>query len=166
MYWYRVFPVAIVVVVLFGLGANQTLAGEPVKYKASGTSINTKWHEIEVGDTDGHVIAVFENKQVWVSEITGETAIAHSRGTIDLNKKSGQGTMRGYNVTTWENGDKRYGSYEGKLMGKGQWEGTYTDMGGTGKFDGCSGGGIWRSKSLGPGISHLESEGERTFQSQ
>ena len=46
---------------------------EKVKIKATATSINTKWHQIEVGDVEGHVIAAFENTQVWTSEITGET---------------------------------------------------------------------------------------------
>ncbi len=163
---YRILPAVTLVMVLIVLGANPALAGETVKYKATGTSINTKWHEIEVGYTEGHVVAVFQNTQVWVSEITGERVTAFSRGTMDLNKKSGQGTVKGYNVTTWASGDKRFGSYEGKMVGKGQWEGTYTDIGGTGKFDGCSGGGTWKSKSLGRGISHIESEGERTFKSE
>ncbi len=166
MSWYRILPTVTVVMVLIVLVASPALAGETVKTKATGTSINTKWHQIEIGDTEGHVVAVFQNTQVWISEITGERATAFSRGTMDLNKKSGQGTMKGYNVTTFANGDKRFGSYEGKMVGKGQWEGTHTDIGGTGKYDGCTGGGTWKAKSLARGISHVEAEGERIFKSE
>lgn len=166
MYWYRIFPMVIVAIVILVFGTLPAFAGEAVKVKATGTSINTKWHEIDVGDTEGHVVAVFQNTQVWVSELSGERATAFSRGTMDLYKKSGQGTMRGYSIWTFENGDKRFSNYAGKIVGKGQWQGTYTDIGGTGKFDGCSGEGTWKTQSLGPGISHIEAEGERTFKSQ
>jgi len=62
-------------------------AGETVKTKASGTSINTEWHEIEVGDQEGHVIAIFENTQAWIGEPDKDTRTQYSRGTMDLNKK-------------------------------------------------------------------------------
>ena len=163
---YRILPTLTVVMVLIVLGASPALAGETVKTKATGTSINTKWHHIDVGDTEGHVVAVYQNTQVWISEINGERVTAFSRGIMDLNKKSGQGTMRGYSVMTGEDGEKRFSSYDGKMVGKGQWEGTYTYTGGTGKYDGSSGGGTWKGKSLGPGISHVEAEGERTFKSE
>lgn len=164
MFWSRICAVTIALMMLFGSGINFTLAGEKIKTKASGTSINTKWHEIEVGDTEGHVVAVFENTQVWVSEISGERVTAQSRGTMDLQKQSGQGTMKGYSVMTWKSGDQRFGSFEGQIVGKGQWAGTYTDIDGTGKYKGCSGGGTWKTQSLGRGISHIEAEGERIFQ--
>jgi hypothetical protein len=148
---------------LFGLGTNYSLAGEKVKLKATATSVNTKWHEIEVGDEEGHVIAVLQNTQAWVSDITGERSTQFSRATMDLHKKTGQGTMQGYGVMTYSNGDKRFNKWEGKLVGKGIWKGTFTDIGGTGKYEGCTGGGTWESKSLGPGISQVVAEGERTF---
>ena len=138
-------------------------AGETVKTKASGTSINTKWHEIEVGDQEGHVIAIFENTQAWIGEPDKDTRTQYSRGTMDLNKKTGQATMQGYSIMTFSNGDKRFAKFDGKIAGKGKWEGTYTDIGGTGKFEGCKGEGTWKTQSLGPGISHIEAEGERTF---
>ena len=139
------------------------LAGETVKIKASGTSINTKWHQIEVGDVEGHVIALFESKQVWVSEITGERTTAYSRGTADLYLKTGKGTMVGYSVMIFPGGDKRFASYDGKIVGKGLWEGTFTDIDGTGKYKGVKGGGTWKTESLMRGVSHIEAEGERTF---
>ena len=160
----RIYAVIIVLIMVFGLGTiDFSVAGETVKLKATASSVNTKWHQIEVGDVEGHVVAVFENKQVWVSEITGERSTAISRGTMDFNTKTGQGTASGYSTMTYASGDKRFGSYEGKIVGKGRWKGTFTDIGGTGKYEGCKGGGTWESQSLGRGISHLTAEGERTF---
>ncbi len=138
-------------------------AGETVPIKASATSVNTKWHPVEVGDVEGHIVAVFENTQVWVSDITGETATACSRGTMDFNTKTGQGTMKGYNVTTLPNGDKRFGAFQGEAAGKGGWKGTFTDIGGTGKYEGITGSGTWEATSLTRGVSRITSEGERTF---
>ena len=164
MSWSRFCSFATAVTILIGIATiNPVVAGETVKLKATCTSVNTKWHQVEVGDVEGHVVAVFENKQVWVSEITGERSTAISRGTMDFNTKTGQGTAHGYNVMTYANGDKRFGSYEGKIIGKGRWKGTFTDIDGTGKYKGCKGGGTWESESLGRGISHIVAEGERTF---
>ena len=165
MFKSRICAVIISIAMIFGLCvAGFAVAGETVKLKGSATSVNTKWHQIEVGDEEGHIIAVFQNTQVWESEITGDRVTQFSRGTMDLHKKTGQGTMQGYSVGTYPNGDKRFASYEGKLMGKGQWQGTYKDIDGTGKYKGITGGGTWESKSLAPGISHVIAEGERTFQ--
>jgi len=161
---FRIYAVTIALIMVFGIGTvDFTVAGEKVKLKASGTSVNTKWQQIEVGDVEGHVVAVFENKQAWVSDITGESSTAVSTGTMDFNTKTGQGTMEGYSVMTYENGDKRFASYDGKIIGKGLWEGTFTDIDGTGKYKGISGGGTWKTNSLARGISHIVAEGERTF---
>jgi hypothetical protein len=161
----RIYAVMIALTLIFGLVAtNFVSAGETVKIKATATSINTKWHEIEVGDAEGHVIGLFQNTQVWVvNESTGEKSTQLSRGTMDFNRKTGQGTVQGYSIMTYASGDKRWGSYDGKIVGKGKWEGTWTDINGTGKYEGCKGGGTWTSQSMARGISHLTAEGERTF---
>ena len=100
---------------------------------------------------------------VWVNNYTGEKSTQYSRGTMDVHKNTGQGTMQGYGVMTFPSGDKRFNKWEGKLVGKGNWKGTATDIGGTGKFEGCTGGSTWESKSLGRGISQVTAVGERTF---
>ncbi len=162
---YRICSVTTAIILFFGFVAiDCAVAGEKVKIKASGTSINTKWHEIEVGDADGHVIAVFQNTQAWTNDTNGEKMTAYSRGTMDLHKNTGQATMEGYSIMTYPSGDKRYASFEGKIVSKGKWQGTFTDIDGTGKFKGCAGGGTWESESLGPGISQIVAERERTFQ--
>jgi len=138
-------------------------AGETVKVKATASNVTTKWHQIEIGDVEGHIIGVYENTQLWVDAQDGQKVIAHSRGIMDLNPQKGQGTLQGYGLYTYPDGDKRFSSYDGELVGKGQWKGKYTEIGGTGKYEGCTGGGTWESKSLGAGIGEVVAEGERTL---
>jgi hypothetical protein len=148
-----------VVVVLFAMAAiDYAAAGEKVKSRA--TSVRTKWHSIEVGDEGGHTIAVFENKNVYFNEKTGEKSTGISSGLLDMNFKTGKGTVNGYVVRTYSNGDKVISSTEGKPVGKGHSKGTFTIIRGTGKYKGIEGNGTWESKSLAPGISELIIEGE------
>lgn len=135
------------------------VAGE--KVRVSATSVRTKWHSIEVGDEGGHTIAVYENKNVYFDEKTGAKSTGISKGILDMNFKTGKGTVKGYVVRTFSNGDKLISSYEGKPVGKGHSKGTFTLTRGTGKLEGIKGKGTWESKSLAPGISHMILEGER-----
>ena len=134
-------------------------AGE--KVKGSATSVRTKWHPIEIDDEDGHIIAVFENTNVYFSDTSDEIPTGISTGIVDMNVKTGKGTLNGYVVTTYANGDKLYTKTKGQLIGNGQAEGTAVYVGGTGHFEGVKGSAVWRSKSLAPGISFLDIEGER-----
>lgn len=134
-------------------------AGERVKGNAA--SVRTKWHPIEVGDEEGHIIAVYESTNVYFSAKSDGIPTGLSTGMVDMNVKTGKGTLNGYVVTTYPNGDKLYTKTEGQLIGNGQAEGTYNYLSGTGHLEGIKGSGVWKSKSLAPGISLLEIEGER-----
>jgi hypothetical protein len=133
------------------------------KIKTSATSIRTKWHSIEVGNEGGHTIALYENKQVYAEDTNGLTSTGVNKGILDMNFKTGKGTIRGYTVRTFSNGDRVVSSYEGQPTGKGRSEGTYTITSGTGGLEGIKGSGTWVSKSLAPGISHIDFEGERVM---
>ncbi len=151
-----------VTVILFILGIVMIdSAGAGEKFKGTATSVRTKWHPINVDDEEGHVIAVYENTNVYSKNENGETPTGISKGTIDMNVKTGKGTMKGYVVSTNPNGDKLFARTEGRLIGNGQAEGTFSYVGGTGSLEGVKGSGVWKSKSLAPGISFLEMEGER-----
>jgi hypothetical protein len=134
-------------------------AGE--KVKGTATSVRTKWHPIKVDDEEGHIIAVFENTNVYSKKIDGGFPTGISKGIVDMNVKTGKGTTISYVVVTYPNGDKLYTKAEGKLIGKGQAEGTAVYVGGTGNWEGVKGSTVWKSKSLSPGISFIEIEGER-----
>ena len=109
-------------------------AGE--KIKTSATSVRTNWQSIEVGDEGGHTIALYENKQVYAEDTNGLTSTGVNKGILDMNFKTGKGTIRGYTVRTFSNGDRMVSNYEGQPTGKGRSEGTYTVTSGTGGLGG------------------------------
>jgi hypothetical protein len=150
---------AVVVFVFATAVINCALAGE--KIETSAMSVRTRWHSIEVGDEGGHTIAVYENKQVYADEINGEKSTGINKGILDMNFKTGKGTIIGYTVRTFPNGDKMFSKYEGQPVGKGHSKGTYTITSGTGRLEGIKGSGTWESRSLAPGISHVDFKGER-----
>jgi hypothetical protein len=153
--------------VLFVFGIvmiDYAMAGEKVKLHA--TSVTTKMHQMEVGDEEGHVIILSESKQVYFNEKTGEKETRVGINIMDINLKTGKGTLKGYGVMTSPNGDKRFTISEGKPVGKGHWKGTYTYTKGTGKLEGIKGEGTWDSYSLAPGISYIEVEGEMNLPGQ
>ena len=150
----------IVVLFVFGMATiDYALAGE--KVKSTATSVRTKWHPIKVDDEEGHLIAVFESKNVYSKTKDGEILTGISRGLVDMNVKTGQGTMQGYVVITYPNGDKIFTKTEGQLLGKGRAEGTGVYIGGTGRFEGVQGNAVFKSKAIAPGVNFLEIEGER-----
>jgi hypothetical protein len=156
--------VTIALIMIFGMGTiDRTMAETKEKVKATATSINIKFEKIDVGDEDGHMIAIVENKQVWSADGSDEKSTAVVRGLMDFNPKTGKGTFTGYSIRNYKNGEKWYLSFEGKPAGKGRWEGTHTYNGGTGKYEGMSGSGTWKTYSLAPGISIIEAEGERIY---
>jgi hypothetical protein len=156
---YKCLSGLIVILFVFGvLTIDSALAGE--KVKGTATSVRTKWQPIEVGDEEGHIIAVYENTNVYHSAQGEQKPTGISTGIVDMNVKTGQGTLKGYVVISYPNGDKLHLKTEGQLLGSGKTEGTAVYVGGTGRFEGAKGSVVWKSKSLEPGISFLESEGE------
>ena len=116
--------------------------------------------KIEVGDEKGHVLAMFETKQIFINETTGEKNVSVSKNTMDINPKAGKMTVTGYGVTIDPNGDQLIRKQEGKAVGKGHMKGTWSYIKATGKHDGTKGGGTWESWSLAPLIVYYEVNGE------
>ena len=165
MFRFKSFALFTVISLIFGLVfVYGVAAGEKVKGHA--TSINTKFEKMDVGDVEGHFIAVYEAKQLWIDDDTGEKSIAIGHGLMDMNAKTGEGTINGYSVRIYPNGEKWVSKYTGKPVGKGLSKGTYEYVGGTGKYDGLSGSGTWESQSMGPGIAYTTAEGERIYKGQ
>jgi hypothetical protein len=157
---YKVLAIFIVIYFVFNVAIiDCVMAGE--KVKSSATSVRTKWHPIEVNDEEGHIIAVYENKNVYLSDESAESVTGISKGLIDMNVKTGKGTIKGYVVSTYPNGDKLHTRTEGQLIGERQAKGTFVYISGTGNLEGVKGSGVWQSKSLAPGISLIEIDGER-----
>ena len=159
MFRSKLFAVTAVVMLVFGIATiDCAVAAEKVKYH--GTSVTTNWQQMEVGDEEGHVLATSEAKQIYINEKTGEKLVSICKNTMDINLKTGQGTLKGYGVSTFPNGDKIVRMHEGKPVGKGHWKGTYSYIKGTGKYEGVKGKGIWDSYSLAPQMSYMEVEGK------
>jgi hypothetical protein len=148
------------VVFVFGIAMiDCAVAGE--KIKLHGVSFVTDSKQVEVGDEEGHVLLILVQKQLSINEKTGVKVVATSKNLMDINLKTGQGTLKGYAVETFPNGDKIIRMHEGKPVGKGHWKGTWSILKGTGKREGAKGGGTWDSYSMGPGQpSYMEAEGE------
>jgi hypothetical protein len=165
MSWSKIVAVSTVVLIVFGIAMiDCAVAGE--KLKMHGTSVTTKSHQMKVGDEEGHIIILAESKQVYFNEKTGEKSTRVGQNIMDINIKTGKGSLKSYGVLTSPNGDKRFTISEGKPVGKGHWKGTYTYTGGTGKLEGIKGGGTWDSYSLASGISYIEVEGEMEISGQ
>jgi hypothetical protein len=80
--------------------------------------------------------------------------------TTDL--LSGQGTQRGYYVNDHANGDRDWGTFEGKVTTAGvevTLEGTFTFSGGTGTLSGITGGGTYVGQMTSPVAVKMTWEG-------
>jgi hypothetical protein len=72
-------------------------------------------------------------------------------GTTDA--VDGKGTQRGYFVNVHRDGDRDWGTFEGKVAssaGQTTAEGTFHFTGGSGKYNGVSGGGAFQTKMSSP----------------
>ena len=134
---------------------SDALAGE--KVKARNVSHSVKWEQINVGDEDGHVVAVTEAKGITTNS-EGKWLFNgwayHDTSLYDINLKTGLGSGQGYGDQTDRDGDKVYWTWEGKHLqggkfGTGYWTGTWTAVKGTGKFEGIQGKGTFQGYNIG-----------------
>ena len=59
----KVIAVSIVIIAVFGIAMiDGAVANDKMKWH--GTGITVKWEQIEVGDEEGHVIAITQSKQI------------------------------------------------------------------------------------------------------
>ena len=156
----KVFVIKLIILALLIMVVGYAVAGEKQKIKGHTATINVKWEQIEAGDEEGHVIGISESKRIGFFETSDEKYVGRSVDTMDLNLKTGQGFGQGYLVSIDKDGDKRYSTWEGKSVTKDHWEGKWTIVKGTGKFEGIIGGGTFSSYTLAPGQSYSEWEGE------
>ena len=163
---YKMFAFIALITFAFGVAlVGGALAGEKVKVR--NVYHNVKWEQVNVGDEDGHVIAVAENKGIttnlegkWFADGYSERSMAID----DMNLKTGLGSGQGYGETTDRDGNKWYYTWEGNGLkggkfGTGYWAGTWTMVKGTGRFEGIKGKGTWQSYNAG-GQSYTDWEGE------
>jgi len=126
-------------------------AGEKTeKFKGRHITQITKMHVIKVGDVEGHIVGIFQRRGL--NFINGEVSLYKGSGTFDFIK--GKGTAEGYAQITYEDGSTTVGKFQGTmepLKGKrSTGKGTFTYVGGSGRFEGIKGGGPWTSKGFTP----------------
>ncbi len=93
---------------------DKTPAEEMPKIQAIDPSYETKIYKLDVGDDEGHVIAIFENKSVLQGDDADENMPESSVGFLDINPKTGTMFGKGYVINIDKDGDKLIQEWEGK----------------------------------------------------
>lgn len=109
-------------------------------------------HELNLAEISGHQKS--SNPEWDRAELT-------YWGTADL--VGGTGPQRGYFVNVHANGDRDWGTFEGKIApdaGQIMLEGKWSFLGGTGKLNGLSGGGTYKGRMLPPADIEIDWHGE------
>jgi hypothetical protein len=146
---------------VFALGVTTSLAQEKIKIqgKRFGTSES---NPIKVDDVEGHILSTGVTKGVDVIN----DAIFISWSTSDLVK--GNGTHQGYSKMIEKDGNVGFNTFQGKISTtmspKGRplvtFEGTWSLIKGTGKWENAQGSGSYKGKFIGPGILTYDWQGE------
>jgi hypothetical protein len=118
----------------FASTGGEAMAEERCKISWEVPAANTQYtqqHWIDIGDMPGHQIGLFELRRTFPDDKPNCEGLKRveqfARGWRDYQDRNGRAW--GYNVTTLENGDKIFG----------EWSGTVTWSGGTGKYQGVRG---------------------------
>ena len=110
-----------------------------------------KVERIEVGDVPGHVVGVADGRGL-VSFGTGEVATQLTKLLFDYT--NGSGPFQAYNLITYEDGSTKISKVQGRTTaqasGVSTFEGTYTFIKGTGRFEGIQGTGSFTGKRTAP----------------
>jgi len=152
--------VGMMALITFALGillVANTMAGEKIKVRE--VSYVTKWEQINVGEEEGHVIALFEAKGIQ-SNKEGKTFcegwLHRETGVFDINPKTGM-TSIGYITLTDRDGDKVFLKWDVRPSRTNEW----TFFKGTGKFEGIKGKGTFSSTHTSdPSLFYVDWEGE------
>ncbi len=136
---------AVVAVLMLGL-VSVAPGAEAGEISRSGQSFHhkSKFEPVEVGDVEGHIVAVYEQEGIVIFS-DGEVAEFKNSGTLDY--VNWEGVHRGYHTVTFKDGSTHTTRYEGtsKMPPEGRvTTGTHTYVGGTGKFAGIKGEGSYR----------------------
>ena len=110
-----------------------------------------KVERIEVGDVPGHLIGVADGRGL-VSSDTGEVATQLTKLLFDYT--NGSGPFQAYNLISYEDGSTKISKVQGRTTaqasGVSTFEGTYTFIKGTGRFEGIQGSASFSGKRTAP----------------
>jgi hypothetical protein len=156
--------ILITLALVFAFGVMTSVAQEKIKLKDKRYWVTTKMEVFKIDDTEGHILQISESKGI----DAGTSTVGISVGFYDLIK--GNGTGESYVSNTDTDGHVWYIKTQGKVTttlspaGKPitTIEGTFSLIKGTGKWEGFQGGGSWKLKKIGEGMSVMDWEGEFT----
>jgi len=152
---------------LVSLSAPSALGQE--KHKTGGTwyGVKTKSESIPVSDgIKGHMLS-FVSFKGYGTKLDGSKGVLESQAVAHLIKMNG--TNSGYNYLRFEDGSTLVKKFEGKITTKPSepgkpplvtFEGTWTIVKGTGKYENAVGSGSYKGRYIGPGIYVNVAEGE------
>jgi hypothetical protein len=158
--------IGMMALIAFGVGivlVGDAVAGEKFKGKGRNVYHDLKFVPINVGDEDGHVVAVWEGKYIQTNlegNLLGDGLPGHETCLIDLNPKTAVGSLVCYGYTTDRDGDKMFYKAEGKYLKRGGWESRSEYYKGTGKFEGIRGKGTAQTYYAAEGQAYVDWEGE------
>ena len=144
----KIFVTAALIFIFAIANIDKTIAGEKQKIHTHNLSYKTKIHKLDVGDDEGHVIVIFENKSIFQGDIVDENIPESSVGFLDINPKTGKMHGKGYVINIDKDGDKLIQEWEGKSLAKNDWKGTWAIIKCTGKYEGAQARGTWTSHNL------------------
>jgi hypothetical protein len=160
--------IGMMTLIAFAMGiflVGDALAGE--KFKGRTVWYCTKWEQIGVPGKEKHLLAVNEAKGISINtegKAFAEGAVERSVGVFDIDIKTETGSSQGYQESTDRDGDKIYYRWEAKrVRGKlwaAVWEGKFTILSGTGKYEGIKGEGTFSYYNPAPMQSNAEWEME------
>jgi len=121
-----------------------------------------------VGDTPGHLLMFNKVTCTWPEPISiagAKTTTATEVSTSEI--RGATGTVRGYNTSTYDNGDKATARYDGTSTinadGSGKFTGTWTFVGGTGTLAGIKGSGRFSASGAADGSTVADITGRYTL---
>jgi hypothetical protein len=156
---FRIIVLIGVIALFVGVVAlGDALAGE--KFKLRTVKHSVKWEQVNAGDEEGHVVAINETKGIVSNKEGkwfGDGWLQRYAALFDINPKAGP-VANGYEEVADRDGDKYYYRWEGRLVSKDYWEGTYIMTKGTGKFEGIRGKGTWSATVVVPGQFYVDEE--------
>ena len=150
---------ALITFALATVGVSKPVAAE--RFKLRTAKYADVWKQIDV--EEGHIIVVEEAKGI-VSNMEGRSfgdgwALRYV-ALLDINPKTGVTSGNGYEEMTDKDGDKIYKTWEGKAVAENRWEGEYTILKGTGKFEGIKGKGTFTAYVVAPNQFYTDEEWE------
>ena len=164
----KLFGLFISLILIFALGVTTSIAQQKIKVSGKHTFAYTKQYTINVGDTEGHIIALDEFEGFNVS--AGEEKFMD--GALDVGMTfqdlvMGNGTHQGYGNFSL-NGDVIFWKHQGNtattISPEGKpvttFEGSWTYTKGTGKYENIQGSGTYKGKLMSRTIFIMEWEGE------